>query len=71
MKKSDELELIELFKPISLNQSIWIPDLIKKMKNDTKRVYYILEKWSDKGYINYGTSLNGVWKESKFGELLK
>ena len=68
-KKLDELELIDLMKDIPLNESIWIPDLIKNMKN-TKRVYYILEKWSNKGYINYGTSLNGVWKELKFEELI-
>ena len=25
------------------------------------RGYYILEKWADKGYIDYGVSVRGAW----------
>lgn len=43
-----------------------IADMLKKgMIKNEKQAYRTLEKWNDKGWVNYGTSLRCCWKEKK------
>lgn len=63
MKKQDELDLWEMVK--DLDGPIEWEEWFEKLKIPMKRGYYIIEKWDDKGILNYGVSLRYAWIEDK------
>lgn len=69
MKKQDEIELFKQIDKKKDYETISIPEVLGKIRGDVSRTWFILGKWSDRGYINYGTSLNYPWKEEKWREL--
>jgi len=62
----------------SVNYQIWLPDQIDELCNRCgvaeKQIYATLYKWSNKGYIDYGTSVRGAWLTDlgieKFNEVI-
>ena len=75
MIKEDELQLMRYFlKAIKLKVGVIDTTGILKAKGITinkKRLVYILNKWTDKGYIDYGTSINYVWPTPQGEEYFK
>ena len=65
MVKQDEIEFAKIILKNEgrVQDNMWL-DL-------TKRHYYILEKWSGKGYWNYGITLRSGWLEPEGFEYLK
>lgn len=65
MKKEDEIELWNKVKNKPLNEVIEWEEIAQRLGMPIKRLGYILEKWSDKGILNYGVSLRTAWIEDK------
>jgi hypothetical protein len=68
--KSDELELLLKLYEASLNaycepkQMIFPCDIIKQINMNTKRAFFILNKWVDNNWLEYGTSVFYGWLTS-------
>ena len=65
MKKQDELDLWNEVKDTEENNAIWWPKLFKKFNIPEKRGYFIIDKWNNKGILEYGVSLRTAWIEDK------
>ena len=63
MKKQDELNLWNMTRDIK--GSIWWEDWFERLNIPLKRGMSIIEKWSNKGILNYGVSLRSAWIEDK------
>lgn len=63
MKKPDELNLWNMVKDLkgAIDWESWFD----RLNMNHKRGFYIIEKWSDKGILNYGVSLRYAWIEDK------
>jgi hypothetical protein len=83
--KEDEIWLIkqlyteELKKPEFTIKSLWEPlqyktprEIIEEQTEyNHKRLWYVLDKLSQKGYVEYGTSLGSAWLTDKGIEMAK
>ncbi len=65
MKKEDEIELWNKVKNKPLNEVIEWERIAQRLGMPMKRLYYILEKWNDKGILNCGISERTSWIEDK------
>jgi len=63
MKKQDEINLWKITRDFegAIEWEKWFD----KLKIPMKRGYYIIEKWSDNGILNYGVSLRYAWIDDK------
>jgi len=65
MKKEDEIELWNKVKGKPLNEVIEWERIGQRLGMPMKRLGYILDKWTNKGILNYGISLRTAWIEDK------
>ena len=56
--KSDERELLDACKS---RPEEFPREIMKTMSINRKRALYLLDKWADKGWYEYGTSLDLGW----------
>lgn len=71
MIKSDEVKFRQALYNASLkNRVIHTSEVFGALGMHRKRAWYLLEKFTRKGFIDYGTSVNFVWLTEK-GEQFK
>jgi len=63
MLKQDEMRLWDLVKDLE-GPIDWV-SWFDKIKMNHKRGFYLVEKWCDKGIVNYGTSIRYAWVEQR------
>lgn len=61
LRKSEEMMFYELVKLSGLSPR----ELIHRLPINHKRAEYILKKWCEKGWYEYGTSLDNGWLVEK------
>ncbi|MEJ1517871.1 hypothetical protein R3O67_32385 [Bacillus cereus] len=61
LRKSEEMMFYELVKLSGLSPR----ELINRIPINHKRAEYILKKWCEKGWYEYGTSLDNGWLVEK------
>ncbi len=64
--KPDEILLLKTLykerpKPLPTNDSQFVDDIGERLGMHTKRTLYLLDKWTDKGWWEYGVSLRTGW----------
>ena len=65
MKKPDEIELWNKVKNKEQNKSIKWEKIGQYLGIPMKRLYYILDKWTDNDIIEYGVSVRYAWLTGK------
>lgn len=72
MKKPDEIELMR--RMLNLDEDKYVRDLIDELheagKLHYKRAWYLLDKWSLKGWYDYGVTLDLGWLTDEGREAL-
>ena len=67
--KQDEIDF--LIAVYSKSKDETVRDLIKRGSLPAKRCWYLLEKWSNKGWYNYGVTVDLGWLEDEGKEIAK
>lgn len=63
--KADEIKLAQHFAQFpAYNRGADVPAMRgveESWKGPQKRLWFILSKWADRGWVEYGTSIRGCW----------